>query len=137
MLGRMEKGVIMNGVPTKFIVIENWYTDNWDKVPEGCVTEKMHRVFRKYIDLYSIAVDLVNPKLKEWNDSYSAEYDVEYEKYIARRMNEIFSKVKKLNGKIKIRELLIPEDEVSATCGVTIIDNVRYICVSSLKACYD
>ena len=127
----------MNYVPKKFIVVENWYTDNWDKVADENITTEMRKRFKEYIKLYNIACDLSNPKLGEWNKAYTADYDVEYEKYIARLQNEIFSKVKKLNKSIKIRSLIIPEDEVGVICGVTIIDGVRYICAASLKAVYD
>ena len=127
----------MNYVPTRFEVVENWYTDNWDKVADENITGKMRRIFKDYVKLYNVACDLTNPKLGEWNKAYKADYDVEYEKYIARLQNEIFSKVKKLNKSIKIRSLIIPEDNVSVVCGITMIEGVRYICAASLKAVYD
>ena len=127
----------MNYMPTKFIVVENWFKDDWTRLKEDEVTKEMRRIFKEYVKLYNIACDLSNPKLGQWNKAYTADYSVEYEKYIARLQNKIFKGVKKLNKSIKIRSLLMPEDEVSVICGVTIIDGKRYICAASLKAVYD
>ena len=127
----------MNYVPTKFIVVENWFKDDWTRLKEDEVTKEMRRIFKEYIKLYNFAAELSNESLDEWNKSYKGDYSLEYEKFIARSQNEVFAKVRKLNKSIKIRALVIPEDDVSVICGVTMIDGKRYICAVSLKAVYD
>ena len=121
-----------------YIVLANWFTDEWTPIKECDVTREMKWLFfTKYFKLYNAAVKLSNPLLEQWNEAYKGEYGLEYAKYLARQKNALYSKVDRLNGKMKIRALVIPGDDTELICGITIIDGKRCICAASLKSLWD
>lgn len=115
-------------------VIMNWFTDKWEKVENP--TKKMEKIFNKvYIPLYNAGCELVNQKLQIWNKE--ADYlgigggSILYERFIANRENEVLTQLD--SKKMKLRALIIPEDNCAVMCGICLIEDQRYICVASLK----